>query len=201
MITFFVVASSRDKFKEMSDLLARLADHTSSIGSKTAFSFLDEKANVSASLTYADIDAKSRGVAAFLQQKGVKAGDRVILVYPPSLDFIVSFLGCLMASVIAVPVFPPDPGDLNKHVDMFCVIVESCGAKVALTSASYNYATKLAGIRSFVNSTSDIVRWPELSWFVTDGVSPDSDFTYTRPDADQVAFLQYTSGSTSEPKG
>lgn len=185
----------------MSDLLTRLSDHTSSLGSKTALSFLDDKLDISSSLSYASVDAKSRGVAAFLYQNGLKAGDRVVLVYPPSLDYIVSFLGCLMAGVIAVPVFPPDPADLSKHVDMFCVIVKSCGAQAALTSASYNYATKLAGIRSFVNSASDTVTWPELSWFVTDGVAPDSDFKYTVPHADKIAFLQYTSGSTSEPKG
>jgi acyl-CoA synthetase (AMP-forming)/AMP-acid ligase II len=175
----------------MKGLLETFSDFVLKDRSKTAFSFLDDGANVKASLSYGDIDSRSRGVASHLLKNGVNPGDRVVLVYPPSLDYIVAFLGCLMAGVIAVPVFPPDPSDLNKHVSMFCVIVNSCEAKVALTSSAYNYATKLAGIRSFVNSNKSSTSWPELDWIVTDSIGGDPNFKYEGVSEDKIAFLQY----------
>ncbi len=68
---------------------------------------------------------------------------RAVLVFPPSLDFIIAFLACLKAGVVAVPVFPPHPTRRDTLV-MFTKIVEACGAKIALTSASYSHMKKLA---------------------------------------------------------
>ena len=70
--------------------------------------------------------------------------DRAVLVYPPSLDFTVAFLACLKANIIAVPVFPPHPGKRDTLI-MFSRIVESSGAKHALTSSTYNHLKKMAG--------------------------------------------------------
>ena len=67
-----------------------------------------------------------------------------MLVYPPSLDFTIAFIACLKARIVAVPVFPPHPGRSDTLV-MFSRIVESSGAKHALTSATYNHMKKLAG--------------------------------------------------------
>lgn len=67
-----------------------------------------------------------------------------MLVYPPSLDYMVAFLACLKAGIVAVPVFPPNPARRDTLV-MFSRIVEGCGAKHALTSVTYNYAKKLTG--------------------------------------------------------
>ena len=133
---------------------------------------------------------------------------RVLLVYPPSLDFIVAFIGCLKAGLIAVPTFPPDPRRLTKDLKMFANIAKSCNATAALTSASYNYASKLGSLQEAfsVTSTSDQCKWPELRWIVTDNlytISPVisiSDSKKLQISCD-IAFLQYTSGSTSEPKG
>ena len=82
---------------------------------------------------------------------GISRGDRVLLVYPPSLDFIVAFLACLRAGVIAVPVFPPHPGRLKKDLYMFSSIQRSSGATVALTNAQYNWAKKMAGIKNVMH--------------------------------------------------
>ena len=77
---------------------------------KVGLSFLDDFGDVKTNLTYGEIVDQSEQVANhLLDVAGVKSGDRVMLVYPPSLDFIVAFLGCLRAGVIAVPAFPPDP--------------------------------------------------------------------------------------------
>lgn len=133
---------------------------------------------------------------------------RVLLVYPPSLDFIVAFLGCLKAGLIAVPTFPPDPRRLNKDLKMFANIADSCKATAALTSAAYNYATKLGSLQNAFSITvkGDQCKWPELQWIVTDNLFATPPITSINdfkklPQQCDIAFLQYTSGSTSDPKG
>lgn len=120
---------------------------------------------------------------------------RAVLVYPPSLDYMVAFLACLTAGIVAVPVFPPDPARRETLV-MFSRIVDGCGATHALTSVTYNYTKKLASI-------GKRKQWPShLVWMVTnDGKSPRHTFEQCPLFSDDTAFLQYTSGSTSDPKG
>lgn len=69
---------------------------------------------------------------------------RAVLVYPPSLDFVLAFLACLKVGVVAVPVFPPNPARRDT-LHMFSKIVETCSAKYALTSLEYNHLKKIAG--------------------------------------------------------
>ncbi|MSW65126.1 MAG: AMP-binding protein [Actinobacteria bacterium] len=61
---------------------------------------------------------------------GMKKGDRALLVYPPSLDFIITFIACLRAGIVAVPVFPPDPRQLQKNLHLFASVQRSSGATV-----------------------------------------------------------------------
>ena len=131
---------------------------------------------------------------------------RAVLVYPPSLDFMIAFLGCIKAGIVAVPVFPPNPARRDT-LQMFSRIVESCGARHALTNTEYNYLKKMAGIKDAVTKFQrPIGAWPEqLEWIVTDDKNKKSNDAGMDPihtfDESDLAFLQYTSGSTSEPKG
>lgn len=174
---------------------------------KVALSFLDDDGAVTASMTYSEVVASSLIVANHLRYVAkINEGDRVVLVYPPSLDFIIAFLACMFAGVIAVPTFPPDPSRLNKDLHMFTNIVRSCNAKVALTSTVYNFASKVGSLRLVVSGSSSGETWPELEWIVTDNIIKSSTkkdmITLTKSINDNtIAFLQYTSGSTSEPKG
>jgi acyl-CoA synthetase (AMP-forming)/AMP-acid ligase II/acyl carrier protein len=171
-------------------------------GSKSALNFLNEQGNVECSLTYSQVQQQSIAIAMHLRSLGIAPGERVLLVYPPSLDFIMAFLGCLRAGIIAVPVFPPDPTRLNKDLEMFSTIVNSCKATTALTSSVYNYASKLASIQSLFT-----ISWPQLKWIVTDSIiqqykhNNENINLFKAPEHHDIAFLQYTSGSTSEPKG
>lgn len=185
-------------------LLEALDHWVSNQPSKNLFTFLDDYGVEVSQVTYQGLSEQANALAQHLLASDgakLKPDDRVLLVYPPSLDFIIAFLACVRAGVIAVPVFPPDPSKLKKDLYMFKAIQSNCDAKVALTSSSYNYAKKIADIKGFFTREES---WPTLNWIVTDSLffekrTKKVEFS---PITDQkVAFLQYTSGSTSEPKG
>jgi acyl-CoA synthetase (AMP-forming)/AMP-acid ligase II len=160
-------------------------------------------------LTYAALDAHTTRVARLLLlQTGVAPGDRVVLVYPPSLDFMLAFVACLKAGVVAVPVFPPNP--LRRDtLHMFSKIVAGCGARVALSNRAYNHAKKMAGIQErlrVLGKRPGAAAWPDdLEWILTDrlptttttkaGASLSTTPPMAMPAASDVAFLQYTSGT------
>jgi acyl-CoA synthetase (AMP-forming)/AMP-acid ligase II/1-acyl-sn-glycerol-3-phosphate acyltransferase len=172
---------------------------------KLAFAFLDHEGEIASSYTYAELFHRSKNVALHLiNELELKPGDRVLLVFPPSLDFMVAFLGCLMAGVIAVPVFPPDPFQ-PKRESIFLSILSSSGAILALTSDQYMRALSLADIQHFWSSSkeslSKAIRWERIDVITSSAKSEVSLIAKSEPVATDVAFLQYTSGSTSEPKG
>jgi acyl-CoA synthetase (AMP-forming)/AMP-acid ligase II len=119
---------------------------------------------------------------------------------------MMAFLACLKAGVVAVPVFPPNPARKDTLL-MFSRITESSGAQFALTSTEYNHMKKLAGVKDMVakfsNRGNTTATWPEnLEWIITDTTTKStSTKTLPTPSKSDIAFLQYTSGSTSEPKG
>ena len=136
----------------------------------------------------------------------LKLGDVVLLVFVPGLAFTASLVACMKAGLIGVPVYPPDPTRLGKELNHFTTIVKDCGAKVALTHATYSFAKTITDIKSIFNFWNTESGWPTLSWIQVDRVLKEGK-TKTmdcgirhNPQAD-IAFLQYTSGSTSSPKG
>lgn len=195
------------------DLLGRLHHWAIFSPSKCAVSFLDDVADVvTPALSYGELARRSDVLAyRLLQQEGLTVGDRVLLVYPPSPDFVVAFLACLKAGLVAVPTYPPDPRKLNKDLKMFANVAASCGATAALTSAAYNYAAKMGSLQSaFASLGGGGGYWPDaLKWVVTDvpfasaaSLLVIQQRVLEESQARQsVAFLQYTSGSTSDPKG
>ena len=190
-------------------VLERLERWTAAQGSKRLYLMLDDNGKEGLSFTYAEFDAAASNVAVSLRAAGVVPGDRVLLVFPPSLDFLVAFVGCLKASIVAVPVFPPDPRKMRNKMYLFASVAGNSGAKVALTSAVYQFAKKQTAIKEFLSTNKGAkgTQWPDLKWIVTKiskkapNAAAAAAALLPRPGADDVAFLQYTSGSTSEPKG
>jgi len=185
---------------------------------KVVYTHVDDNGAELTKITYQELRHQSNFLAAHLITAqtsggcGLSAGDRALLVYPYGIDFIVAFYACLRANIIAVPVFPPDPRRGGKDVAMFAVIQSTCGADVALTNRAYNFAKKVAGIKSLFLSADK--PWPTLRWIPTDAVieqagkqaggtsNPAAVSVAIQPPASsQPAFLQFTSGSTSAPKG
>ncbi|MBT2440934.1 amino acid adenylation domain-containing protein [Streptomyces sp. ISL-36] len=168
------------------DILRDRADGTPD---RTAFEFLTDSGELV--LSYADIDRRARAVAAALSGRGL-TGERALLLYPPGVDYVVGFLGCLYAGVVAVPVHLPT----GRHgVPMVLAAATDAGAVLALSDRA--------------TATALDAQYPELAatafpaWLLTDelpaGLAETWDGRGPRPDA--LAFLQYTSGSTGRPKG
>lgn len=143
-------------------------------------------------LTYAELDERARRMAAGLTARGLR-GERVLLLHPTGLEFPVAMLACLYAGAIAVPA--PPPTTFGRGVSRLAGIVED--ADVACLVAD----TTIAGaVRDWLAEAGLAGRVPcltEPDLAPADGPVPDPD----PPDPAAIAFLQYTSGSTSEPKG
>ena len=156
-----------------------------------AFIFLKDGETEADSLTYQELDRKSRAIAAQLQSLGA-TGDRALLLYPPGLDFIAAFFGCLYAGVVAVPVSPPKR---NQSIDRLRAIASDAGATIALTVTS-----TLAQVQSQFTQEPE---FPDMRSLATDSIANDkaSDWQPVQVSKDTLAFLQYTSGSTGTPKG
>jgi acyl-CoA synthetase (AMP-forming)/AMP-acid ligase II len=165
------------------------------------FTFVDEKGRDEATLTVRDLGDAADRVVESLRGWGFRPGDRAILVYPPSLDFITAFLGCLAAGVLPVPVYPPNPFKLKKDLATFGAIADNAGARGVLTASAYDRSRSAGAVTSFFST--DAPRWPSLAWHRTDKLrAVRGPVVWHQPAGpNEPAFLQYTSGSTATPKG
>ncbi len=130
------------------------------------FTYVDDQGRDDAHLTACELGEAADRVVASLRGLGFEPGDRALLVYPPSLDFIEAFLGCMAAGVIPVPVYPPNPFKLKKDLATFSAIAANAGAKGILTTSSYDRSRTAGAVTSFFSK--DAPRWPELPWHRTD---------------------------------
>ena len=111
------------------DVLRHRAAHQPNM---LAYKYLVDGDTEELNLNWTDVDRRARALAAWLQSKELE-GERALLLYPPGLDFIIGFFGCLYAGVIAVPAYPPR---MNRKLERIEGIVDDCHAKVALTVQS-----------------------------------------------------------------
>lgn len=161
-------------------LLDRRAEHTAD---RTAYTFVDSDDTVS--LTYRELRDRVRSVAAALREHAAP-GDRALLLYPPGLDFVAAFYGCLYAGVVAVPAYPPTSG---RSLPRLAGILADAGARVALTTGA-----TLPVLAELHDSQAGLVCLP------TDDLPAATPPGY-HPAPGDPALLQYTSGSTSVPRG
>jgi amino acid adenylation domain-containing protein len=162
-----------------------------------AYRFLVDGETREERLTYAELDRRARAIAVMLGQQGALAepGARALLLFPPGLDYLSAFFGCLYAGVIAVPAYPPDPARLARMLPRLEAIAADSTASLVLTTSA------IRGLASMIGAQA-----PALAasrWLATDGVDLDTAVAWRAPDVSgkDIAFLQYTSGSTGTPKG
>ncbi|MEN1678303.1 MAG: AMP-binding protein [Planctomycetota bacterium] len=158
---------------------------------RVAFRFLHDDTQ-EPELTFAELEARARAIGEGLASR-LSVGDRAVLVFPPGLEFIGAFFGCLYAGVVAAPATYPKP---RRPLPRMSRIAEDSGAKVALTTAQTLSAIDF-------DQQDDVARG--LEWLAVEdmpGGAPNSGgWRPHEATGDDLAFLQYTSGSTSEPKG
>ena len=153
-----------------------------------AFIYLRDGQSEEEILTFQALDQRASEIAHVLKSK-VPPGGRVLVNHSPGLEYVASFYGCLYAGAVAVPVYPPR---FNPKLDRLVSITKSAQAEVALTSTSIHESLK--GVLPETPGLQDLV------WVETDGLK-ETGFACSKPKADSLALIQYTSGSTSDPKG
>jgi acyl transferase domain-containing protein/acyl-CoA synthetase (AMP-forming)/AMP-acid ligase II/acyl carrier protein len=155
----------------------------------TAFVFLDDGEREAARLTFEELEVRARAIGAELRDR-MNPGDRALMLYPPGLDFICGFFGCLYAGVVAVPAQLPGP---NRKTDRLDTIVADASVGAILTTDAQLIRIS-AGLGSVFSG---------VEWMATDAIPVDRASRWQRPEigGETLAILQYTSGSTSAPKG
>jgi len=156
--------------------------------------FLADGENEDGHLTHALLDLQARALAALLQGYRT-AGERALLLYPPGLEFIAAFFGCLYAEVIAVPLPPPNLAQPQRTLPRFRAIIGNAQPTVVLTTSSL-----LAHTGALFALAPELQK---LRWLATDQVDPALAQEWRPPPvtSERTALLQYTSGSTADPKG
>jgi len=179
---------------EVSTLVDVLRSRSIEEPDRVAYTFLQDGETKSADITYKQLDMQARAIGAYLQSMKTQR-ERALLLYPPGLDFIAGFFGCLCAGVIAVPAYPPDPTRRSQVLNRLRAIVKDTKALLALTNSAI-----LTTIESFFTEAPEL---RSINWIATDTIKDGMADVWEPPDirSDTLAFLQYTSGSTSTPRG
>jgi acyl-CoA synthetase (AMP-forming)/AMP-acid ligase II/acyl carrier protein len=151
------------------------------------YTFLIDGENETAQLTYQQLEEQASAIAAELAHHA-QPGERVLLLLPQGLEYIAALFGCFYAGLVAVPAYPPRN---NHNIERLKLIIADCGAKIALADSSVLQAiAKIKGISL------------EVPLLNVEGLPPAPPAWQGPPvELEDLAYLQYTSGSTSAPKG
>jgi acyl-CoA synthetase (AMP-forming)/AMP-acid ligase II len=172
------------------ELLRKRADET---GDNRLFTFVSEETGTE-EMSYGQLDQRARAIGASLRER-TRRGSTHLLLYPPGLEFIKGFFGCLYAGCVPVPAYPPDPARLARTLPRLRSIAADAGAVAVLTSKAVAAAKAL-----IFEHAPDLAA---LDWIATDALPDEAAEAWTPPggDASSPALIQYTSGSTGTPRG
>ena len=162
------------------------------------YTFLDDRLNPR-EWSFEDIHREAERRGRYFRQLGLQKGDRLAMIIPDGQDFILSFLGAVRAGIVPVPMYPPLAlGKLDSYMDTAVRIMKTAKAKMLLTST---------GMSSILWSLVSRVPSLEGGIHTTEKVENHDDGQVKASledliiEANDTCFLQFTSGSTSDPKG
>ena len=168
------------------NLVEILQYRAATVPDAVAYTYLEDGTG-EVSLTYAEVYAQAQKFAGALAVKSAP-GDRVMIILPPGLEYVTAFYGCLLANRIAVPSYPLING---KGMERILAIVQRATPKVIMGPASHK-----PGLQALAQMTQGAVLCPEeLDAAETEGE------VHLTVNPQDVAFIQFTSGSTGDPKG
>src|ERR1035437_10323659 len=179
---------------EARTLIEVLEWHAAQHPDRLHLTVLQDEATVLGSLTYAELAARARAVARGLIARDVTPGDRVALMLPTSIDYFITFFGILYAGAVPVPIYPPmRMSQIEDHLRRQIGILRNAGACLLITMPE---GRRLAGLlRVQVESLTAVESVANLE-------ASTALFNLPPPSgSDSVALIQYTSGSTGDPKG
>jgi amino acid adenylation domain-containing protein len=173
-----------------STIIETVRQWAADVPTELAYRFIAEDGGIAGALTYAELAGRLDAVAARLSALAAR-GDRALLVYPAGSNFVSAFLGCLAAGIVAVPVFLPRN---RKHMQRLLAIARVADAQLLLTED--RYASRLG--EWLAAETGEGLS--SLRIVSTDGL-PSATESFALPVPGDLAYLQFTSGSTATPKG
>jgi acyl-CoA synthetase (AMP-forming)/AMP-acid ligase II len=187
-------AGAADPWYQGTPLTTLLGRWARSSAAAPAISFVDyatDRQGVVHTLTWAQLDQRARAVAVELAGRAAP-GARAALLAPQGLDYVVGFLGALYAGLVAVPLFAPGYGG---HGDRLVSAIADADPEVWLTTSAAVEDLRRFADAEPVPRAKHLVRVDAVPARSADGGQ------FRTPDADDVAYLQYTSGSTRTPTG
>lgn len=177
-----------DHSASLVDILRWRAAHQAD---RLAYVFLSDGRSQEKRITYVELDRAAGKIAARLLEVAAPE-DRALLLYPSGPEFLEAFLGCLYAGIIGIPLYPPRP---NRSISRLEVVFADSGAQLALTPRQ-----KLPELDAHLSSIRALAGIKTLATDEADSLSSSRRRTdFPRPGG--LAYMQYTSGSTSVPKG
>ena len=158
------------------------------------FRFLVDGEGEPQGMANAALDLRARTIAAVLRER-FAAGERALIMCPAGLDYVTSFFACLYAGLIAVPVYPPDPAFLMRTLPRLTGVIDDARPAVVLAP------TETVALADQFIAHAPALR--DIAWLAVDDLDSAAADAWRHPGSvrDDIAFLQYTSGSTSRPKG
>lgn len=173
-------------------LIHRLQQHAALFPARIAYRFLPDGESVGTELTFGQLNERTLRVAAALLARW-KKGSRILILHPTGPEFYISFLGCLQAGMVAVPAYPPRPHrtETDPNFRRIAGIVRDCQPAAALTSEKI--FTRIYPLLSGIEGS--------IEWILSEQIEQTNHADLPAPSAADIALLQYTSGSTGNPKG
>lgn len=186
----------------MVSILGKFYEWTERTPDRLLFAFLDKEGRTTESYTYAQFLQRTTDIASYIcRTKPMKPGARVLLVYPPGIEMICAFFACVRLGLIPVPVHPPTGRGFKASLFKMNFIAQDCSPEAVLTDRTFYWSIKLNRTRLRA-STLSLKRdfTSKLQWIVSTNADRGAQVDFSEGHSN-IAFLQYTSGSTNNPKG